>query len=477
MTTAEAASSSSFLPPAPPAGPTEKREQATEIVRALRAAGHEAFFVGGGVRDLLRGVPPADYDIATSAEPEAVRALFPRTVPVGAAFGVILVLVGDERFEVSTFRREGPYSDGRRPDSVAFADARQDVLRRDFTVNGLLYDPLTGEVRDYVGARADLERQLIRAIGDPRARFLEDRLRLLRAVRFAANLGFAIEPLTFAALRELAPQIRSVSAERIREELTKLLTRPGARRGLELLEESGLLAVILPEVAALAGVAQPPEFHPEGDVLVHTALALELFEALPEARRTATLAFAVLLHDIGKPATFVLADRIRFNEHEKVGAELAARVCRRLRFSNAETERIVALVEGHMCLKDVRKMRPATLKRLLAREEIEELLELYRIDCRASHGKLGKYEFARKMQAELSQAELKPPRLLTGDDLRALGWPPGPSYRLMLRAVEDAQLDGEIATREAALALVRERFGAPGESPLPPGEGGAGGRG
>jgi len=442
------------------------RGRAEELVRTLRAAGHEAYFVGGCVRDLVRGVEPGDYDIATGAPPELVRALFRRTVPVGAAFGVILVLSGKHRFEVTTFRREGPYSDGRRPDSVELADARADVLRRDFTVNGLLYDPETKEVTDLVGGREDLERRLIRTIGEPDERFSEDRLRLLRAVRFAANLGFRVEEQTLAAVRRRAAEITMVSAERIRDELVRTFTRPGARRGLELLEETGLLGIVLPEVAAGRGVAQPPEFPPEGDVLTHTASMLEEIEKIE--KMTVTLAFGILLHDVGKPPTYEVADRIRFPRHASVGAEMAREVCRRLRLSREQTARIVRLVGEHMRFADVTEMRLATLKRFLAQDGFAELLELYRLDLTASHGRLEKYEFVRARLAEFSREELSPPPLLTGRDLIAMGHAPGPRFGEVLGALEEAQLEGRVRTREEAERLVGEKLGPPGEGEAGP---------
>jgi len=432
------------------------------VVGRLREAGFEAYLAGGCVRDLLLGRPPKDYDVVTSAAPEQVCLLFDRTVTVGAAFGVVRVLVGtdagDVPVEVATFRSEGPYEDGRRPSSVRFTDARADVLRRDFTVNGLLLDPESGAVLDWVGGLEDLRAGVVRTIGDPRRRFSEDRLRMLRACRLAAELGFRVEPQTLQAIRDLAPQVRSVSAERVREELSRLLTAPDRGRGLRLLEESGLLRELLPEVADLRGVPQPPEFHPEGDVLEHTVRVLE---ALHEP--TVTLAFGALLHDVGKPRTLEVRDRIRFPRHDEVGAAMAEEVMRRLRASNEQTERVVALVRGHMRIKDFPHMREAKRRRLAASPEFPELVELLRADCVASHGDLSVYEWIQRWLRERAQEPLRPPRLVTGYDLIAMGLQPGPAFREILEAVYNAQLEGQVQTREQALELLaRHARGASG---------------
>jgi poly(A) polymerase len=430
------------------------KDEATSIVRRLRDEGHTAYFNGGCVRDMVRGIEPHDYDIATTATPAQIQQLFPRTVAVGAQFGVVLVLEGEHQFEVATFRSDEAYLDGRRPTGVRYGTPEEDARRRDFTVNGLFYDPLANQVIDFVGGRADIERRIIRCIGEPQARFTEDKLRLLRCVRFAANLGYEIEPATFAAMRAMADQIRVVSAERIREELTKLLTRGHAGRGLELLDNAGLLNVVLPEVAAMKGVEQPPEFHPEGDVFQHTKLMLDL---LPP-NSSVVLAFAVLLHDVGKPRTFERApDRIRFNEHDRVGAEITEQILRRLRFSNDELAKIVLCVAEHMRLQFVQQMRPAKLKRILARETFPVELELHRIDCVASHGNLDNYEFLKRKAAELPPEVIKPAPLLTGHDLLALGLTPGPLVGQILSEVEEAQLEERLRSREEALAFARRR--------------------
>jgi len=440
------------------------RETATEVVRRLRTAGYEAYFVGGCVRDLLLGRQPSDYDVATNATPEAVISLFPQTVTVGARFGVVLVLLDVHQVEVATFRSDHGYKDGRHPEAVRFAQtAEADVRRRDFTINGLLYDPLTEQTLDFVGGCEDLRHGIIRTIGQPQERFAEDKLRMLRAIRFAARFGYTIEPETFAAIQQLHADIAQVSRERIRDELVKMLTEGAARRAMGLLDASGLLEVILPEVARMKGIAQPPEFHPEGDVWVHTLLMLEKLQ-----QPSVTLALGVLLHDIGKPPTFSLAERIRFDEHTEVGAVMAEEVCRRLRFSNQETERVVALVRHHLRFKDAPKMRPSKLKRFLAMDGFAEHLELHRLDCLASHGDLSNYEFIKNVLETLPAEEIRPPRLLTGDDLMAMGYAPGPQLGEILAAVEEAQLEGELSTPAEARAFVEKKFAPPRASSAKP---------
>ncbi len=435
------------------------RDEAVAIVRRLRAAGHEAFWVGGSVRDLLRGVDPKDFDIVTSARPQEVQSLFPRTAPVGARFGVVLVVENDRPYEVATFRTEADYDDGRHPARVAFATAAEDVQRRDFTVNGLLMDPETGRIVDYVEGRGDIERRLIRTIGAPDERFAEDRLRMLRAVRFAAALDFTIDADTFAAIQRHASAIRGISAERIREEISRLLTSGGARRGMELLAASGLLAELLPEVAALKGVDQPPAFHPEGDVWEHTLRMLALLPGDADAR----LAWAALLHDVGKADTrFEDAAGVHFYGHVQEGERIAALILQRLRFSGEERSTVLALVREHMRFMNVREMRPNRLKRFLRMPDFALHLELHRLDCLGSHGLLENYEFCRGKLKEYSAEELRPAPLLTGRDLIGMGCTPGPLFKEILDAVEDAQLGGEIATAEEARALVRRRWAAAG---------------
>jgi poly(A) polymerase len=455
----------------------DSREAARSVAARLRAAGHRALFAGGCVRDRLLGRPPQDHDVATSARPDQVEALFPRVVPLGERFGSVQVRPEPgAAVEVTTFRTEGTYSDGRRPDAVAFGtDPREDALRRDFTVNALFEDPETGEVLDFVGGREDLERRRIRAVGDPGRRFAEDHLRLLRAVRFAARLGWEIDAGTRAAMRSLAPRAAAVSAERTREELRRILVEGGAARGLDLLRETGLLAVVLPEVARCEGVPQPPDFHPEGDVLVHTRLVVGGLDLLPE-RPSTVLAFGALFHDIGKPPTFAVADRIRFDDHDRVGAGMAEEACRRLRFSNAETDAVRALVARHMVWRNLPHMREARLRRFAADPLFEEHAALHRLDCMGSHGDLSLLRFAVSARERFLAEPPRPPRVLTGHDLVALGLAPGPGFAPILRAVEDAWLERRIATREEALDFVRSRFlargagadgecGGPGEDP------------
>lgn len=432
---------------------------AADIVVKLQAAGYEAFFVGGCVRDLVRGVEPGDYDIVTSARPKDVQSLFPHTVAVGARFGVVLVIDGEHRYEVATYRSEDSYEDGRRPSRVQFATAQEDVRRRDFTVNGLLLDPLTGYVFDLVGGCRDISRRVIRTIGDPDQRFAEDRLRMLRAVRFAAGLDFAIDPSTLAAVCRHAGAIRQISAERIREELTKMITHSGARRGLELLDESGLLAEILPEIATLKGVQQPEVFHPEGDVWQHILQMLNHLPVAADGAINPCLSWAVLLHDIGKPSTrFVDCAGVHFYGHVQKGEEMAAAILQRLKFPNAQTETILALIRGHMMFMHVRDMRPGRLKRFLRQPDFDLHLKLHRLDCMGSHGMLDNYTFCLENLSELSAGQLHPPPLLTGDDLIAQGYAPGPLFKEILHAVEEAQLNGEIQTKLEAQRLVEKRF-------------------
>jgi tRNA nucleotidyltransferase/poly(A) polymerase len=432
------------------------RDLAEQICATLRGHGHQAYFVGGCVRDLELGRQPADYDVCTDARPARVQEYFPRSLAVGAKFGVILVVEDGTEVEVATFRSDIGYSDGRHPDQVVYSNTPQeDVLRRDFTINGLLMDPATREVLDFVDGRADLRAGIVRAIGDPRLRFAEDKLRMMRAVRFAARFGFQIEPETMAAARSLAAQVTQVSPERIREELTKLLTEGAARRGFELLDETGLVAVVLPDIARMNGVEQPPQFHPEGDVWIHTRMMLE---KLPP-HCSPTLAWGVLLHDVGKPPTFSPAKgpgtRIRFDGHAEVGARMAENICRALRFSNEDTEQIEALVADHMRFKDVPQMRTATLKRFVRLPRFAEHLELHRMDCLSSHGSLDIYDFVQRFLLETPPDRVYPPKLVTGDDLKGMGLVPGPRFKEILLAIEEAQLEGRLQDRESALQFAR----------------------
>jgi poly(A) polymerase len=463
-------------------------EAAVKILKTLRDAGHEAYLAGGCVRDLLLGREPEDYDVTTSATPEVVLEMFPKTFAVGAHFGVVLVAEGEEGnsstgaqsasgppqvvTEVATFRSDGVYSDGRHPDEVRYTKtAKEDVQRRDFTINGLLLDPLRGResfgaglgdpkslrsaVIDYVDGLADLDAGLIRAIGQPERRLEEDQLRLLRAVRFAARFDFSVEPATFAAMRKLAPRIHAVSRERVREELTKMLTEGHARRAFELLDETGLLQQVLPEVAKMKGVAQPPQFHPEGDVWIHTLMLLEQLEA----DCSLTLAWGALLHDVGKPPTFRVApDRIRFDHHVDVGVAIGAEICRRFRFSNDDTFQILSLIENHMKFADAPRMKASTLKRFFRLENFAEHLRLHRMDCLAAHRNLEIWEFVSERYESLPEEAVRPKQLITGRELIAAGYTPGPEFKQMLQAAEDAQLESTVATEEEAMAFVRERF-------------------
>jgi tRNA nucleotidyltransferase/poly(A) polymerase len=424
---------------------------ARRLVLTLRAHSQEAYWVGGCVRDLMLELAPKDYDVTTSATPAEVLALFPDAQQVGAHFGVVLIAEGGAHVEVATFRSDHSYIDGRHPGEVRFeTDPRQDVLRRDFTINALLMDPESGEVLDWVGGKADLRDGVIRAIGDPARRFEEDHLRMLRAVRFAARFSYAIEPATFAAIREQSAKIQRISAERIRDELTRILTEGGARRGFELLDETGLLKEILPEVAAMKGVPQPPQYHPEGDVWIHTRLMLEAM-----GKAGITQALGVLLHDVGKPPTFRIADRIRFDGHAEFGARMASDILTRLRYSTDQIRQVEALVANHMRFKDVPKMKASTLKRFLRLPQFDEHLELHRLDCVGSYRPLDAYEQTKAQLQSLPPEALHPPRLLNGDDLIRAGFPPGPGFGRVLNAVEDAQLESRVRTREEALELAR----------------------
>ncbi|HEU5403350.1 MAG TPA: CCA tRNA nucleotidyltransferase [Terriglobales bacterium] len=451
------------------------RRAATEVVRTLRSQGHQAYFVGGCVRDLLLGRDPADFDVSTDATPEQVMRIFPRTYAVGAQFGVVLVpfraVIGDAAseeveeltaehpkvIEVATFRSDGAYSDGRHPDAVRYTtDPREDVKRRDFTINGLMLDPLEDQrVLDYVGGQQDLERHVIRTIGEPVRRFHEDKLRMMRAVRFAARFEYDIDAETFSAIQRLAPEIRQVSRERQRDELTKMLTEGRARRAFELLDASGLLHEVLPEVERMKGVEQPPQYHPEGDVWVHTMMILGMLQ--PGVSRT--LAWGGLLHDVGKPPTFRVApDRIRFDNHVEVGTRMAEEIGHRFRMSNDEIEQIMALVANHLRFADVKNMKESTFKRFIRLSKFDEHLELHRMDCLSSHGILDLYYYTREKMADLEPDQVRPRPLITGNDLLAAGYEQGPRFKEILSAVEDAQLEGRLRNREEAMKFVARQF-------------------
>jgi poly(A) polymerase len=433
------------------------------IASRLQAKGHVAYYAGGCVRDSLLGRVSADYDIATSARPEEVQELFPKTIAVGAQFGVIVVVERNIEFQVATFRADGIYIDGRHPDAVTYSSPEQDAARRDFTVNGMFFNPVSGEIIDFVNGRTDLSAGILRAIGKATDRFREDRLRMLRAIRFATTLDFEIEQTTWTALCANAGEIKDVSAERIREELIRIFISANRLRGFDLLVESGLMNAVLPEITALRGCEQPPQFHPEGDVFVHTRKMLEL---LPE-EVSVPLVFSVLLHDIGKPATFKYdsaEDRIRFNGHDKIGAEMAARIMERLRFSRHEIDATVEAVDQHMIFKDVQKMRVSRLKRFMSRPNFDDELILHKVDCASSHGGLDNYDFLLAKKEEFSRAPLIPPPLVRGDDLLRLGWKPGPQIGKILEAVQTRQLEGVLTTRDEALTWIASEF-KPGDFP------------
>ncbi len=430
------------------------RESAIFIVQRLRQEGYQAYLAGGCVRDMLLGKSPQDYDITTNARPEQIQKLFAETVPVGAQFGVMLVLLNRQPFEVASFRHDGPYLDGRHPSHVRYGSLEEDVRRRDFTINGMLYDPLDDRIIDLVGGRSDLAQHMVRAIGHPIDRFTEDRLRMIRAVRFAANLKFDIAPATFAAIEQLAATVTQISWERIGDEVTRLLTEGDARRGIELLDQCGLLAVLLPEVTSLKGTAQSPDYHPEGDVFTHTLLLLSHLESAPE-----TLAYGCLLHDIAKPVCIRREEsRITFYGHTERGAVMAEEILKRLKRSRAVWERVTYLVRNHLRLVQAPQMRLSTLKRFLREDGIDELLELARIDALSSSGDLQYYRFCKERLAALKDDEIRPVPLVRGADLIQLGLKPGPLFAQILRQVEDAQLGAELTNREQALEWVKKNF-------------------
>ncbi|MEC9036174.1 MAG: CCA tRNA nucleotidyltransferase [Verrucomicrobiota bacterium] len=433
------------------------KEEATKVISKLQQSGYLAYFAGGCVRDLLRDQVPTDYDIATNALPEQVTSLFSKTRSVGAHFGVIIVISGEFAFEVATFRNDGSYGDGRRPESVEFTSPEEDVLRRDFTINGIFYDPIEGSTIDYVNGQDDIESGTVRAIGDPQSRFREDHLRLLRAVRFAARFDYQIEENTWAAICSHAEEIKNISEERIRDELSKILTDPNRVRGFDLLVESGLMEAVIPEILDLKGCEQPPQFHPEGDVFVHTRLMLTLLKDDPSL----SLVLSVLLHDIGKPSTYSYdeeSDRIRFNGHDKIGAEMASDILKRLKFPNKVIEEVTEMVANHMTFKDVQKMREAKLKRFMARPTFEDETELHRVDCLGSWGGLDNYDFLNQKRTEFDNEPIIPPPLLTGNDLIEIGWEPGPRLGEVLTKVQDMQLEKNLNSKEEALDWVNANY-------------------
>ena len=429
---------------------------ARKICTRLREHGHIAYFAGGCVRDMVRGLAPKDFDIATDAPPEMVQKIFPRTYAVGALFGVIVVVENEMNFEVATFRSDDAYIDGRRPIAVHFSTPEEDAKRRDFTINGMFFDPAKDEVIDFVGGRADLGKKLVRAIGDPAQRFAEDRLRMLRAVRFATVLDFQIDEQTWKALVANAKRITEISAERVRDELVKIFLSSNRLRGWDLLDQSGLLGVVLPEIEPMKDCQQPEQFHPEGDVFQHTRLMLQL---LPETV-SVPLVFSVILHDVGKPVTATIdpTGRIRFNEHDRIGAEMTEKIMERLRFSRAEIDATVEMVRQHMVFKDVPKMRVAKLKRFMARPTFEEELELHRVDCAGSHRLMDNYEFLLRKREEFANEPIIPPPLVNGNDLMSLGLKPGPKFGEILEAVETRQLEGALKSRDEALDWVKREY-------------------
>jgi len=440
------------------AGPSA-REQATQIVRCLHDAGFAAFWVGGCVRDFLLGREPGDFDIATSALPDQIEKIFKRTIAVGRKFGVVVVVEEGKQFQVATFRAESDYRDGRRPEKVIFSNAREDAGRRDFTVNGLFYDPIAEKLYDWIGGEKDLRARTIRTIGAPEERFAEDHLRLVRAVRFAAQMDFQIELRTFAAIRAIAPKVKSISAERIRDELLKLFRPPHAARGLELLRDSSLLEYVLPEIAATIGCEQSPDFHPEGDVFTHLCLMLD---RMPESADE-LLPWAVLLHDVAKPLTASRDPKtgsIHFYEHEKIGARMSEQILERLRFPRKEIDAVAAAVRYHMQFKDALQMRKATLRRMLLRETFPLELALHRLDCLGSHGRLDVYDFLVEQSAELAKQPEIRPALLTGKDLIKMGLKPGPAMGGLLAEVREKQLQDELKTKADARSWVKRKIHA-----------------
>jgi poly(A) polymerase len=431
-------------------------KKARAVAARLRSEGHIAYLAGGCVRDMVRGLTPKDYDIATDARPEKVQNLFSHTYAVGAHFGVILVVENGFQFEVATFRSDEAYIDGRHPSAVHFSSPEEDAKRRDFTINGMFYDPVAEEVIDFVGGRADIAAKLVRAIGNPAQRFAEDRLRMLRAVRFATVLDYKIDNETWDALLANSVSINQISAERIREELVRIFLSPNRTRGWDLLDSSGLMRAILPEVDAMKGCKQPEQFHPEGDVFEHTRLMLKF---LPE-KVSVPLVFSVVLHDVAKPRTATIDEtgRIRFNAHDRIGAEMTEEIMRRLRFSGDEIDATVEMVRQHMVFKDVPNMRVAKLKRFMARPTFADELELHRVDCEGSHRMLDNYEFLLRKREEFANEPIIPPPLVRGDDLIALGLKPGPKLGEILEAVETQQLEGKLRTREEALDWVKDEY-------------------
>lgn len=441
--------------------PSELLDFAREVVVELRNAGHKAFCVGGCARDTLLGIEPKEYDITTSATPEEVSEIFPHTVPIGVSFGVILVITEKYQFEVATFRKDQSYSDGRHPDEVIYSSQEQeDVVRRDFTINGMLYDPVSEEVIDYVGGIEDLNKKIVQTIGDPYERFNEDKLRMMRAIRFSSRYNFELNLETFQAIEKLAADITQVSSERIRDEITKIITQSNPGHGLNMLSVSGLLKYILPDVEIMHGVEQPPEFHPEGDVFIHTCLVLDKLYKNQGGVVSPELAIGALLHDVGKPPTFSVSDRIRFNGHDKLGADMSKRICRDLKFSNKQIELIYELIRDHLKFKDVFNMKKSTLKRFIGMPHFEDHMALHLADCQASHGLTAAYEFVMEKYNDFEEEEIKPAPLISGRELIEMGYKPGPLFSEILNFVEEAQLEGDISNSQEAIKAVLENYPA-----------------
>jgi poly(A) polymerase len=439
--------------------PSELLDFTREVVVELRKAGHKAFCVGGCARDTLLGIEPKEYDITTSATPQEVSEIFPHTVPIGVSFGVILVITGKYQFEVATFRKDQSYTDGRHPDKVIYSSEEQeDVRRRDFTINGMLYDPIEEEVIDYVDGIRDIKSKIVQTIGDPYERFNEDKLRMMRAIRFSSRYNFELNLDTFQAIEKLAVDITQVSSERIRDEITKIITQSNPGHGLNMLSVSGLLKYILPDVEIMNGVEQPPEFHPEGDVFIHTCLVLDKLHKNQAGVVSPELAIGALLHDVGKPPTFSVSDRIRFNGHDKLGADMSKKICRELKFSNKQIEVIYALIRDHLKFKDVFNMKKSTLKRFIGMPHFEEHMALHLADCQASHGLTAAYDFVMEKYNDFEEEEIKPAPLISGRELIEMGYKPGPLFSDILNFVEEAQLEGEITNTQEAIEAVLENY-------------------
>ncbi len=439
--------------------PSELLDFAREVVVELRKAGHKAFCVGGCTRDTLLGIEPKEYDITTSATPQEVSEIFPHTVPIGVSFGVILVITGKYQFEVATFRKDQSYTDGRHPDKVIYSSEEQeDVRRRDFTINGMLYDLIEEEVIDYVDGIRDIKSKIVQTIGDPYERFNEDKLRMMRAIRFSSRYNFELNLDTFQAIEKLAVDITQVSSERIRDEITKIITQSNPGHGLNMLSVSGLLKYILPDVEIMNGVEQPPEFHPEGDVFIHTCLVLDKLHKNQGGVVSPELAIGALLHDVGKPPTFSVSDRIRFNGHDKLGADMSKKICRELKFSNKQIEVIYALIRDHLKFKDVFNMKKSTLKRFIGMPHFEEHMALHLADCQASHGLTAAYDFVMEKYNDFEEEEIKPAPLISGRELIEMGYKPGPRFSDILNFGEEAQLEGEITNTQEAIEAVLENY-------------------